>query len=166
MPMKHYLLTLTIFLPLIGAILLLFINKEKKELLRYFALIVSTLTFILSLGLFFGFREDTIGFQFITKFTWIKNLNISYHIGIDGISLLLILLTTFLTPLTILSAWESIKSKVKEFLFFFLVLETGMIGVFASLDLFLFYIFWEAMLIPMYFIIGVWGGENRTCTKE
>jgi NADH-quinone oxidoreductase subunit M len=161
MAMKHYILTLTIFLPLIGAILLLFINREKKNLLRYFALAVSTLTFILSLGLFFLFRENEIGFQFVTKFLWIKSLNISYYIGIDGISLLLILLTTFLTPLTILSAWESIKTKVKEFLFFFLVLETGMIGVFASLDLFLFYIFWEAMLIPMYFIIGVWGGENR-----
>lgn len=161
MPMKHYLLTLTIFLPLIGAILLLFINSEKKNLLRYFALVVSIITFILSLGLFFGYRENEIGFQFVTKFPWIKSLNVSYHIGIDGISLLLILLTTFLTPLTLLSAWESIKTKVKEFLFFFLVLETGMIGVFASLDLFLFYIFWEAMLIPMYFIIGVWGGENR-----
>lgn len=161
MPMKHYLLTLTIFLPMIGAVLLLFINSEKKNLLRYFALAISTITFILSLGLFFGYQENQIGFQFVTKFSWIKSLNISYHIGIDGISLLLILLTTFLTPLTILSAWESIKIKLKEFLFFFLVLETGMIGVFASLDLFLFYIFWEAMLIPMYFIIGVWGGENR-----
>ncbi len=161
MPMKYYLLTLTIFLPLIGAILLLFINREKKNFLRYFSLAISSLTFLISLGLFFGYQENQIGFQFVTKFEWIKDLHISYHIGIDGISLLLILLTTFLTPLTIISTWESIQNKVKEFLFFFLVLETGMIGVFASLDLFLFYIFWEAMLIPMYFIIGVWGGENR-----
>ncbi len=161
MPMKNYILTLTIFLPLIGAVLLLFINNEKKNLLRYFSLIISVITFILSLGLFFGYRDNQVGFQFVTKFEWIKSLNISYHIGIDGISLLLILLTTFLTPITILSTWESIQTKVKEFLFFFLVLETGMIGVFASLDLFLFYIFWEAMLIPMYFIIGIWGGENR-----
>lgn len=161
MPMKHYLLTLTIFLPLLGAIILLLIKNDKKNLLKYFALAISILTFLLSLGLFFGYRDNQIGFQFVTKFDWIKSLNVSYHIGIDGVSLLLILLTTFLTPVTILSAWESIKDKVKEFLFFFLVLETGMIGVFASLDLFLFYIFWEAMLIPMYFIIGVWGGENR-----
>ncbi len=161
MPMKYYLLSLTIFFPLFGAFILLFINREKKKLLRYTALITSIITFLFSLGLFLYFRENQIGFQFVTKIEWIKNLNISYHIGIDGISLLLILLTTFLTPLTILSAWESIKERVKEFLFFFLVLETGMIGVFASLDLFLFYIFWEAMLIPMYFIIGVWGGENR-----
>lgn len=161
MPMKYYLLTLTIFLPLFGSIILLFINKEKKNLLKYFSLSVAGLDFILSLGLFFGYRENQVGFQFVTKFEWIKDLHISYYIGIDGISLLLILLTTFLTPLTILSTWESIQHKVKEFLFFFLVLETGMIGVFASLDLFLFYIFWEAMLIPMYFIIGVWGGENR-----
>lgn len=161
MPMKTYLLSTVIFLPLIGSLILLFIKKEKLALLKYSALAVSTITFILSLFLFFQFRENEIGFQFVTKFLWIKSLNISYHIGIDGISLLLILLTTFLTPLTILSSWESIKNNVKEFLFFFLVLETGMIGVFASLDLFLFYIFWEAMLIPMYFIIGVWGGENR-----
>lgn len=161
MPMKTYLLSIVIFLPLIGSLFLLFIKKEKLTLLKYSALFISTLTFILSLILYFQFRENEIGFQFVTKFSWIKSLNISYHIGIDGVSLLLILLTTFLTPLTILSSWESIKNNVKEFLFFFLVLETGMIGVFASLDLFLFYIFWEAMLIPMYFIIGVWGGENR-----
>lgn len=161
MPMKYYLLTLTIFTPLIGAVLLLFINKENKNLLRYISLIISIITFILSLGLFLGYRENQIGFQFITKFEWIKSLQISYHIGIDGISLLLILLTTFLTPLTIISTWESIQYKVKEFLFFFLALETGMIGVFAALDMFLFYVFWEAMLIPMYFIIGIWGGENK-----
>ncbi len=161
MPMKTYLLSIVIFLPLIGSLILLFIKKEKLSLLKYSALFISILTFILSLILYFRFRENETGFQFLTKFPWIKSLNISYHIGIDGVSLFLILLTTFLTPLTILSSWESIKNNVKEFLFFFLVLETGMIGVFASLDLFLFYIFWEAMLIPMYFIIGVWGGENR-----
>lgn len=161
MLMKHYLLSTVIFLPLLGSIILLFINKEKKNLLRSIALFFSILTFIISLFLYFGYQENQNGFQFVAKFPWIKSLNVSYHIGIDGISLLLILLTTFITPITLISSWESIQKNVKEFLFFFLVLETGMIGVFASLDLFLFYIFWEAMLIPMYFIIGVWGGENK-----
>ena len=100
-------------------------------------------------------------FQFINKIEWIKGLNIHYHVGVDGMSLLLVLLTTFLTPLTLISSWSSIENKVKEFTFFFLMLEVGMLGVFISLDLFLFYIFWEAMLIPMYFIIGIWGGKER-----
>ncbi len=159
--LENYLLSATIFLPLIGSILILFINSEKKNLLKYFALIISTVTFLISLFLYFGFDETKTEFQFLTKVEWIKSLNVSYHIGIDGISLLLILLTTFITPLTLISSWESIQKKVKEFLFFFLVLETGMIGVFASLDFFLFYIFWESMLIPMYFIIGIWGGERK-----
>lgn len=161
MTIKPYLLTIVIFLPLIGSLILLFINSNRKELLKYTAFIFSLITFLISLFLFFEYRENQLGFQFITKFDWIKGLNISYHIGIDGISLLLVLLTTFITPITLLSSWENIKHNLKEYLFFFLVLETGMIGVFASLDLFLFYIFWEAMLIPMYFIIGIWGGENR-----
>ena len=161
MTIKPYLLSTVIFFPLFGSLILLFINKEKKNLLKYSAIIISLITFLLSLFLFFEYRENQLGFQFITKFDWIKGLNISYHIGIDGISLLLILLTTFITPIALLSSWENITHNLKEYLFFFLVLETGMIGVFASLDLFLFYIFWEAMLIPMYFIIGIWGGENR-----
>lgn len=158
---ENCLLTATIFLPLIGSVVLLFISSEKKNLLRYTALVFSTVTFFISLFLYFGFDSTKTDFQFLTKIEWIKSLNVSYHIGIDGISLLLILLTTFITPLTLISAWESIQKKVKEFLFFFLVLETGMIGVFASLDFFLFYIFWESMLIPMYFIIGIWGGERK-----
>ena len=107
------------------------------------------------------FDQKNGTFQLTQKFLWIENLNISYNVGIDGISLLLVLLTTFLTPLTLISSWNGITKKVKEFTFFMLMLEVGMIGVFISLDMFLFYIFWEAMLIPMYFIIGIWGGEQR-----
>ncbi len=158
---NSHLISYLLLTPLLGAILLLFFGKNKDNAVRYFGLAVSVLTFILSLFLYFGFDSGKGGFQFIHKFVWIQNLHISYNVGIDGISLLLVLLTTFLTPLTLLSSWKSIDKKVKEFTFFMLMLEVGMLGVFVSLDLFLFYIFWEAMLIPMYFIIGIWGGDGR-----
>ncbi|MDP4115880.1 MAG: NADH-quinone oxidoreductase subunit M [Bacteroidota bacterium] len=155
------LLTYTLFLPLLGAILILFINKRKENAIRLSGLVISILTFIVSLFVFFNFNPSADNFQMVQKVGWIKNLNISYQVGIDGFSLLLLMLTTFLTPITLLSARNSINKQVKEFTFFMLILEVGMIGVFISLDLFLFYIFWEAMLIPMYFIIGIWGGDRR-----
>lgn len=158
---QNLLLTYLILIPLIGSVLVLFFKKDQADLIRYFAVGVSTIAFILSLVIYFRFDAANPGFQFINKFEWIKGLNIHYHVGIDGMSLLLVLLTTFLTPLTLISSWSSIENKVKEFTFFFLMLEVGMLGVFVSLDLFLFYIFWEAMLIPMYFIIGIWGGKER-----
>uniref|UniRef100_A0A7V2ZJB3 NADH-quinone oxidoreductase subunit M n=1 Tax=Ignavibacterium album TaxID=591197 RepID=A0A7V2ZJB3_9BACT len=158
---NSFLLSSLILLPLIGALALLFINKEKASAIRYAGLFFSTLTFIVSLVIYFGYDHSSSDFQYIHKFEWIKGLNIFYFVGVDGLSLLLVLLTTFLTPLTLISSWSSIEHKVKEFTFFMLLLETGMIGVFVSLDLFLFYIFWEAMLIPMYFIIGIWGGKER-----
>ncbi|MCA2004382.1 MAG: NADH-quinone oxidoreductase subunit M [Ignavibacterium sp.] len=158
---NSFLLSSLILLPLIGALALLFINKEKASAIRYAGLLFSTLTFIVSLVIYFGYDHSSSDFQYIHKFEWIKGLNIFYFVGVDGLSLLLVLLTTFLTPLTLISSWSSIEHKVKEFTFFMLLLETGMIGVFVSLDLFLFYIFWEAMLIPMYFIIGIWGGKER-----
>ncbi len=158
---NNNLLTYLLMVPLIGSVLLLFFNKNKENLIRYFGVFISAVTFIISLIIYFGFDPENSGFQFVHKFNWIENLNISYHIGIDGMSLLLVLLTTFITPLTLISSWTSIEKKVKEFTFFMLILEAGMLGVFISLDLFLFYIFWEAMLIPMYFIIGIWGGEQR-----
>ncbi len=158
---NSYLVSYVLFTPLVGALILLFLGKNKDNLVRYFGLAVSVLTFVLSLFLYFGYDISKGSFQFIQTFNWIANLHISYSVGIDGISLLLVLLTTFITPLALLSSWKSINKKVKEFTFFMLLLEVGMIGVFVSLDLFLFYIFWEAMLIPMYFIIGIWGGEGR-----
>lgn len=158
---QSLLLTYLILIPLIGSILILFVKKEQENFIRYFGVIISTIAFIVSLIIYFQFDSNNPEFQFVNKIEWINGLNIHYHVGVDGMSLLLVLLTTFLTPLTLISSWSSIESKVKEFTFFFLMLEVGMLGVFISLDLFLFYIFWEAMLIPMYFIIGIWGGKER-----
>ncbi len=158
---NNYLITLLLLLPLAGGLFLLLLPKTKENLIRYSGLAISTLVFIISLLVYFKFDLTSSEFQFIHQFKWIEKLNISYFVGVDGISLLLVLLTTFLTPLTLLSSWTAIQKNVKEFTFFMLMLEVGMLGVFVSLDLFLFYIFWEAMLIPMYFIIGIWGGEQR-----
>lgn len=154
-------LTITTFAPLIGALLLLVVGKERGGVIRWWGMIVSCLTFLLALGLYAGFKPDQEGMQFVQNVPWISSLGIAYHVGIDGMSLLLLLLTTLLTPVAYLSSWKSISNRVKEYTIMILFLETGMIGVFCSLDLFLFYVFWEAMLIPMYFIIGVWGGGNR-----
>lgn len=158
---NNYLLTYLLFTPVAGAIILLFFNNKKENAIRWFGLLISLAAFIVSLIIYFKFDLTKSDFQFIHQFKWIETLNISYKVGIDGLSLLLLLLTTFLTPLTLLSSWSSINKRVKEFTFFMLMLEAGMLGVFISVDLFLFYIFWEAMLIPMYFIIGIWGGEQR-----
>lgn len=155
------LITYLILIPFIGSFLILFFKKGQENIIRYTAVAISTIAFIVSLIIYFQFDSANSGFQFIDKFQWIEGLNIHYHVGIDGMSMLLVLLTTFLTPLTLISSWSSIENKVKEFTFFFLMLEVGMLGVFVSLDLFLFYVFWEAMLIPMYFIIGIWGGKER-----
>lgn len=158
---NNYLITITLLVPLVGGLLLLLIPKSKSELIRYSGLLISIATFLISLLLYFNFNSELSEFQFLHQFKWIEKLNISYFVGLDGMSLLLVLLTTFLTPLTLLSSWSSIEKSVKEFTFFMLMLEVGMLGVFVALDLFLFYVFWEAMLIPMYFIIGIWGGEQR-----
>ena len=154
-------LTYLLITPILGSLILLFIRKEQENLIQWFGLAVSLAAFIISLVMFTNFDQSNGSFQLVEKYLWIDGLNVSYHIGVDGISVLLILLTTFLTPLTLISTWGTIKKNIKLFTFFMLFLEAGMLGVFISLDLFLFYIFWEAMLIPMYFIIGVWGGENR-----
>lgn len=158
--LQQHLLTLTIFVPTIGVGVLLFLKESQKNLIRNIALASSLITFALSYMVFADFQTNS-QFQFIEQAPWIVGYGISYHIGIDGISLLLVLLTTFLMPITILSAYDSIQTRVKGFMIALLLMETGMVGVFVSLDLFLFYIFWEAMLIPMYLLIGIWGGERR-----
>jgi NADH-quinone oxidoreductase subunit M len=155
------LLTLITFFPMVGIVILLFLDKEKKETIRRVTLGVALLEFLFSLPLFFRFRLDTAAMQFIEKVPWIPEYGISYYLGIDGISLFLVLLTTFLTFVSVLACWNDIQDKVKEFMICILFLETGMIGVFVSLDLFLFYVFWEVMLIPMYLLIGVWGNPKR-----
>lgn len=158
---QNLLLTYLLLTPLIGSVIVLFLKKENVRVIRWYALAVSSIAFLISLFIYAGFDSANPQFQFTHSFVWIKSLNVCYSVGIDGISLLLVLLTTFLTPLTFLSTWKAIEKNVKMFTFSMLLLEAGMIGVFISLDLFLFYIFWEAMLIPMYFIIGIWGGERR-----
>jgi len=155
------LLTLIVFFPLLGVAVLLFLNKEKKETIRWVALLVALLEFLFSLPLFFHFRLDTAAMQFVEKAPWIPEYGIHYFVGIDGISLFLVLLTTFLTLVSVIACWADIQEKVKEFMICLLFMETGMVGVFASLDLFLFYVFWEVMLIPMYLLIGVWGNPKR-----
>ena len=150
-----------LFLPLAGAILLMFVNKKQIQLIKYSALILSLATLILSLGLFSRFNELDSGFQLIYSVDWIPQFDAGFRIGIDGMSFLLVMLTVFIAPVTILSSFGSIAKREKEYYIMILFLEFAMIGVFISLDLFLFYIFWELILIPMYFIIGIWGGHNR-----
>jgi NADH-quinone oxidoreductase subunit M len=149
------------FFPLVGAIVLLFINKENLGALRVVTLLFSIIEFVISLPLFFVFDSKTAAMQFVEDWWWVEAYGISYKVGIDGISLLLVLLTTFLTVLCILCSWSAITSRVKEFMISFLFLETGMIGALVALDLILFYVFWEVMLIPMYLLIGVWGDPKR-----
>lgn len=158
--MNFPILSFVTFFPLFGAIILIFINREKENWLRSLAFIVALLNFIISLTLYFNFNSQTPDPQFVEKVRWL-GYGLNYHVGIDGLSLFLVLLTTFLVPIAILSSWKYIDKKVKEYLIFMLMLETGIIGVFVALNLFLFYVFWEAMLIPMYFLIGVWGGPRR-----
>jgi NADH-quinone oxidoreductase subunit M len=155
------LLSVVTFLPALGAVVLALLPRRREGWLRGGALLVSLATFALSVPLYLRFDGDSPDFQFDELLRWMPNLGVGYHVGIDGISLLLVLLTTFLTPIALASAWHSIEQAQKEFVIAMLVLETGMLGVFVALDLFLFFVFWEAMLIPMYFIIGVWGGANR-----
>ncbi len=149
------------FLPVLGAVILALLPRHRATLVRWFAFLVAAATFAVSLLLYAGFDAASADYQFPERLAWMPSFGISYRLGIDGISLLLVLLTTFLSPLALLSSWRAVQDRVKEFSISMLLLETGMLGVFVSLDLFLFYIFWEAMLIPMYLIIGVWGGPAR-----
>ena len=154
-------LTTLVALPVVGAGLVLMTGRARDQLARQLALVVSLLVFALSIVLWAKFDPTSPTIQFVETHQWLPDFGISYHIGVDGISLVLVVLTTFLTPIAILCSWESIEKRVREFMFFMLVLEAAMIGVFISLDLFLFYLFWDAMLIPMYFLIGIWGYDRR-----
>src|SRR5579862_5058392 len=160
--MDHpYILSYLIFFPLIGAASLLLFKREQVTIIKTLGIIYTAATFVISLFVFNGFNSDSAAFQFVVHKQWIQAFDVSYYVGIDGLSLLLVLLTTFLTPLALLQSWNSIQSRVKEYTIMILLMETGMIGVFCSLDMFVFYIFWEAMLIPMYFLIGIWGHGNK-----
>ena len=159
------LLSLLIFLPLVGAVLILVLARGDEAVVarnsRWTALWTSAINFVLSLFIWVHFDTTTADFQFVEYAVWMPAFNINYKMGIDGISMLFVLLTTLLTPICVLSSWECIQNRVKEYMISFLVLETFMIGMFCSLDMVVFYIFFEAVLIPMFVIIGVWGGPGR-----
>jgi len=157
-------LSLTIFLPLVGVLFILIVRGDSETVdrnVRYAALWTSVATFVVSLFLWINFDYTTADFQFVEKHEWIPAFNISYHLGVDGISMFFVLLSTALTPICILASWKSITTRVREYMIAFLILETMMIGTFAALDFVLFYIFFEGVLIPMFIIIGVWGGNRR-----
>jgi NADH-quinone oxidoreductase subunit M len=156
-------LTLVTFVPVIGALILVLIPDEQRNLIRWITLITSLITFVISLFVLAAFVPGVTGLQLQIRVPWIEvgGFNISYFMGVDGLSILLLLLTTFLTPISILSTWTAVEDRVKQFMIFFLLLEMGLIGVFLAQDLFLFYIFWEFTLVPMYFLIGIWGGPRR-----
>ncbi|MFM9890624.1 MAG: NADH-quinone oxidoreductase subunit M [Rickettsiales bacterium] len=159
-----HLLTALIVLPLFSAVVIYFAGRSEEHgaaYARWLALIATLVIFVLSLVLLVDFDAKSSAFQFVENVPWFVGYNISYHLGIDGISLWLVLLTTFLMPIAIACSWKSIDTRVGEFMALFLILESLMIGTFVSLDLLLFYIFFEAVLIPMYLIIGIWGGANR-----
>src|SRR5262245_38256780 len=166
---KTFLVTITTFLPLAGAVVLLLSSAiasrdadqgRLDNRYRWIALIVTTVTFIASIGIVYEFDRSVAGPQLTQKAPWIGSLGAKYFVGVDGVSVWLVLLTTFLMPISILASW-GVTKRVRGYMLFMLTLETGMIGVFVSWDLLLFYLFFEITLIPMYFLIGVWGGERR-----
>jgi len=165
--LANYLLSFLIWFPIVGGAALLVIGdagdakSSQARLMRVAALACTVLTFLASVGLYLGFDNFEPGMQFIERVLWVETFNVWYYLGIDGISAPLILLTTFITPLVVIAGWDSIKSRPAQYFAAFLILEGLMIGVFCALDGLLFYVFWEAMLIPMFLIIGVWGGERR-----
>ncbi len=156
-------LTWVTFAPLLGVLVIMFLPKDRHHPIRWVALLASMATFVISLFMLTGFDQASPALQMVERRSWfqIAGVEIEYFLGIDGLSLLLVLLTTFLTPISILSTWSAVEERVKEFMIFFLLLEIGMVGVFLAQDLFLFYIFWEFTLVPMYFLIGIWGGPRR-----
>src|ERR1700722_13594146 len=163
--MYNHILSIVLFTPLVRAILLLLVPKENKNAIRWVANIFAFLGFAVSLPLipWFWALKERAGFQFVegAPNNWIPNIGAGYVLGIDGISFLLIMLTTLLGAISILSSWTAIETRVKEYYIWFLVLQTGMLGVFMALDFFLFFVFWEAMLVPMYLLIGIWGGPRK-----
>src|SRR3954469_4255983 len=162
--MPFPILSSLIALPIAGAILLLFVRGDEEHSApsaRKIALTVSLLVFAETLLLWSRFNVSSGEFQFVERHAWIPAFGIEYFVGVDGISLLLLVLTGFLTPLALLGSWESVHKQTRAFCIFVLLLESAMIGVFISLDLFLFYVFWDAMLVPMYFLIGIWGYDRR-----
>ncbi len=158
--LNSHLLSLILFIPTLSALVMLFLPKEEVKLLRWFALMASLVPFLFSVYLWIQFKPDAVGYQFQEQYTWYAVIGSSLHLGVDGLSLTMVLLTTLLTPLSLLASF-SVTDRVKPYLMLFLFLETGMLGVFMSIDLLLFFVFWEIGLVPMYFLINQWGSANR-----
>jgi NADH-quinone oxidoreductase subunit M len=154
-------LSAVIWLPVLGGMLVAFSGDKAPNVSRWLALVVAILTFVLSLSLYTGFDSGTAAMQFQESIPWIESFKVNYHLGVDGISMPLIILTTFITILVVIAGWEVIQNKPSQYMAAFLIMEGVMVGVFSALDAMLFYVFWEAMLIPMFLIIGIWGGPNR-----
>jgi NADH-quinone oxidoreductase subunit M len=157
---QHY-LSLILFTPLAGALILLLVDKRNENAIRWIANLVTLIGFAVSVPLWFWYQPAGADFQFIERASWIPSIGAEYFLGVDGLSVLLILLTTMMGFIAVLSSWTAITERVKEYYIFLLVLQTGMLGAFMSLDFLLFFLFWEVMLVPMYFLIGIWGSANR-----
>src|SRR5471030_2076194 len=158
--MSHY-LSIVLFTPLVGALLLLLVPKQNENTIRWIANLVALIGFGISVPLWFWYSPEGATFQFVERAPWIPSVGADYFLGVDGLSTLLILLTTMMGFIAVLSSWTAITERVKEYYIFLLVLQTGMLGAFMSLDFLLFFLFWEVMLVPMYFLIGIWGSANR-----
>ena len=155
-------LSLAIWTPIVfGAVLLALGRESQAQLVRWIALIGSVISFLVTIPLYTGFRLGTAEMQFVEKTSWIERFNVNYHLGVDGISVWFVLLTAFITIIVVIAGWEVIQRKVNQYMAAFLILSGLMVGVFAALDGVLFYVFFEATLIPMYLIIGIWGGPNK-----
>jgi len=157
---RDHLLTCILFLPTLAALIVLLLPEKKTNLIRWFAFSASLIPLLFSLYAWARYQPGVVGFQFEEQMTWYESIKSTYHIGVDGISLTMVVLTTVLTPLAVLASFN-IAERIRTFMFLFLILETGMLGVFLSLDLLLFFVFWEGGLVPMYFLINLWGGKNR-----
>jgi NADH-quinone oxidoreductase subunit M len=157
---QHY-LSIILFTPLAGALILLLVNKRNENAIRWIANIVALIGFVISVPLWFWYQPSGGDYQFVERAPWIPSIGAEYFLGVDGLSVLLILLTTMMGFIAVLSSWTAITERVKEYYIFLLVLQTGMLGAFMSLDFLLFFLFWEVMLVPMYFLIGIWGSSNR-----
>ena len=151
------LLSLMIFVPLLGMVVVLLLPRESEELIKRVTLLFTFIPLILAVYLFIDYERSIGSSQYIANIEWIEKFNINYHVGIDGLSVTLILLTALLGPICVIASWRNIEKGIKAYMALFLMLETGMLGFFAALDLFLFYVFFELTLLPMYFLIGVWG---------
>jgi NADH-quinone oxidoreductase subunit M len=154
-------LSVILFTPLVGALLLMFVGRERQNVIRWMANIFAVLGFLVSVPLWFWYDPAGSTWQFVERMRWIPSIGAEYYLGVDGFSVLLILLTTLMGAIAVLSSWTGITERVKEYYIFMLVLQTGMLGAFMSLDFLLFFLFWEVMLVPMYFLIGIWGGGRR-----